>query len=72
MTATLLDSPGCVGTESSRAVRAGDGRITLEERLRGAWRGLHVDNAAECPVCGGRMTLSGEAGECRGCGARLL
>jgi hypothetical protein len=80
MTATLLDSRTRLSGESLSAAGAGDprlaleaggGRITLEERLQAAWRGLHTDRAAACPVCGSRMTLRDGAGECEGCEASL-
>jgi hypothetical protein len=69
MSATLLDLPA-LDVESS-AARDRDGRMTLEERLQGAWRTVNTDHAADCPVCGGRMALRGGVGECGGCGARL-
>jgi len=62
--ASTVDEPSDVG-------RPGGGRVTLEERLESAWRGLHAAGAAECPVCRGRMTLGAGAGECGGCGGRL-
>jgi hypothetical protein len=62
--AGAVDEPPALG-------RRGGGRVTLEERLESAWRGLHAAGAAECPLCGGRMTLGGGAGECGGCGGRL-
>ena len=65
MTGALLDKP------PRGVTRPGDGRTTLEERLQGAWRGLHAEGEAECPVCGDRMTLRGGAGECGRCGGRL-
>ena len=81
MSATLLELPGRLLPEPSSAPgtvseapelgRPGGGRVTLEERLESAWRGLHAAGAAECPLCGGRMTLRGGAGECGGCGGRL-
>jgi hypothetical protein len=71
MTSTLLDQPRRVGTDGSLVARPGDGRPTLEERLQGAWRGLQAGGAADCPICGDRMTLRGGAGECGGCGSSL-
>jgi hypothetical protein len=81
MSATLLDlpsrllpQPGSVaGTvdKPPELRRPGGGRVTLEERLESAWRGLHGVGAAECPLCGGRMTLRPGAGECGECGGRL-
>jgi hypothetical protein len=80
MNATLLDRPGRLWdepsdveprAERSSPARPGGGRITLEERLQSAWRGLHAGGTAECPLCGGRMTLGAGVGECGGCGGRL-
>jgi tRNA(Ile2) C34 agmatinyltransferase TiaS len=45
--------------------------LTLEQRLDRAWAELRADHAADCPVCGERMTPAGDAGACRGCGSRL-
>jgi hypothetical protein len=71
MTATLLDRASRVFAEAPAVAPSSGGRITLEERLQGAWRLLHVEGAADCPVCGGEMTLDGGTAECRGCGARM-
>jgi hypothetical protein len=81
MRATLLDRPGRLwdeppsragpAPERSPSVRPCGGRMTLEERLQSAWRGLQAGGAAECPLCGGRMTLAVGGGECGGCGGRL-
>jgi hypothetical protein len=71
MTATLLDPATRVFAEAPASARSSGGRMTLEERLQGAWRLLHVEGAAECPVCGDEMTLHGGAGECRACGAKM-
>ncbi len=44
------------------------GGQTLEDVILGAWEELVADGRAECPVCGGAMTmLSG----CKECGAEL-
>ena len=70
----LLPEPGSAArgvAEPSGSARPSGGRVTLEERLQSAWRGLHAAGAAECPLCGGRMTLAAGAGECGGCGGRL-
>jgi hypothetical protein len=45
--------------------------MSLDERLQGAWRLLHAEGAAECPVCGSEMRLHVGVGECGGCGARM-
>ena len=81
MTATMLGSRRRLAGKSLSAAGAGDngdlapeaggGRVTLEERLQAAWRGLHTDLEAACPVCAGRMTLRDGAGECEGCEASL-
>jgi hypothetical protein len=71
VTAAVLDAPGPTSGEArSSAARAG-GSVTLEERLQSAWRALQAAGAAECPLCGGEMTLHGGAGECGGCGAKM-
>ena len=71
MTAGLLEAPSRVGAEASSTAPPGGGRMSLEERLRGAWRLLHAEGAAECPVCGSEMRLHAGVGECGGCGARM-
>jgi hypothetical protein len=81
MSATLLELPSRLLPERGSAAgtvseppelgRLGGGRVTLEERLEAAWRGLHAAGAAACPLCGGRMTLHGGAGECAECGGHL-
>jgi ribosomal protein L37AE/L43A len=48
------------------------GRLTLEQRLDGVWEGLHAAGVAACPMCGSRMTASGDGGgHCGGCGTTL-
>jgi hypothetical protein len=71
MTAALLDPATRVFAEAPASVPSSGGRMTLEERLQGAWRLLHVEGGADCPVCGDEMTLHGGAGQCRGCGAKM-
>jgi hypothetical protein len=80
MTATMLGSRSRLAGKSLSAADAGDGGlapeaggggVTLEERLQAAWRGLHTDLEAACPVCASRMTLRDGAGECEGCEASL-
>jgi hypothetical protein len=44
------------------------GGSTLEDFVLGAWEDLVADGRAECPVCGGAMTML--AG-CEGCGSEL-
>jgi hypothetical protein len=71
MTSAVLDTPSRAFVEASSTASPGGGRMTLEERLQGAWRLLHAEGAAECPVCASEMTLRAGAGECGGCGARM-
>jgi hypothetical protein len=54
------------------------GRLTLDELITGAWEGLAVRGAVECPVCASPMTLSSHGGGddrqlgfCLGCGSEL-
>jgi hypothetical protein len=71
MSTALLEPPARLFGESSRTnVRSG-GRPTLEERLRATWRVAGGEGPADCPLCGSRMTLRGEAAECGSCGSRL-
>jgi hypothetical protein len=71
MNATLLDLPSRPRPAPASSTQPGGRRVTLEERLQSACRGLHAQGVAECPVCGGRMTVGAGGGECGGCGARL-
>jgi hypothetical protein len=64
---TTLAAPLLLHAEEATGV----GGSTLEQRLDEAWRELHGDGAASCPVCGGRMALAGDAGSCAGCGSEL-
>ena len=70
MTAGVVEAPRRAFAEASSFAAPG-GRVTLDERLQGAWRRLHADGVAECPVCGSEMTLHAGAGECGGCGAKM-
>jgi len=47
------------------------GGLTLEQLLAAAWKDLHGQGAAACPVCGDRMAVAGHAGRCDGCGSEL-
>jgi len=67
----VLEPPARLLEGKGRPKRPRGGRITLEQRLREAWRGLEARGSAECPVCHLTMTWSGERGECRECGTRL-
>jgi hypothetical protein len=71
VTAGVLEAPSRAFAEACLSAPQGGGRVTLEERLQRTWRLLHAEGAAQCPVCGGQMRLSAEAGECGGCGARI-
>jgi hypothetical protein len=79
VTSAVLDSPACMHAGSEAPARPGGGRVTLEERLQAAWRGLRADGTVPCPVCRGRMTAvpAGGAGAgsggggCADCGALL-
>jgi hypothetical protein len=69
-TAVLEPAARHLGESPLSAARSG-GRITLEERLRATWRAANAEGAADCPLCGSRMTLSAAAAECGSCGTRL-
>jgi hypothetical protein len=83
VTSLLADRPGLFRDPPARLGRAdaarrpsdcsGGGRLTLRARLDSVWEGLHADGAAECPACGGAMTLGGDpaAARCGGCGSQL-
>ena len=71
MTTALLESPTRMFGESAGGAPPAGGGAKLEERLRGRWRALNAHGAAECPVCGSRMTLRDGAGECGSCGSCL-
>jgi hypothetical protein len=59
-------------TEAGRtpARSAGSG-LTLGERLERVRADLDAEGVAECPVCGGRMLLSGHVARCTDCGSAL-
>ena len=59
------------GNSHERLRRSDGGRPTLEQRLERVWEGLLAAGAAECPMCGGTMERSGDAGRCGGCGTTL-
>jgi len=44
------------------------GGLTLEDVVLGAWEELVADGRAECPVCGGAMSM---LDGCAGCGSDL-
>lgn len=47
------------------------GRVTLERRLDSVWEALHAVGAADCPMCGTRMSSAAGGGRCGGCGTRI-
>jgi hypothetical protein len=53
------------------------GRLTLDEVIVGVWEGLHMHDAATCPICGGAMRArpgSGPrpvGGRCADCGTTI-
>ena len=60
------------GGNSGESLRRSDGgRLTLEQRLDRVWEGLLVAGAAECPMCGGEMERTADAGRCGDCGTSL-
>jgi len=72
----FLDPPAKLG--QADALRrpsdsSGGGRLTLLERLDSVWEGLHADGAAECPACGGTMSLAEDrsGARCGACGSHL-
>jgi ribosomal protein L37AE/L43A len=52
-------------------VPSGGRRLTLEQRLQGAWEGLRADGATECPLCHARMVARERSGACTSCGTQL-
>lgn len=54
------------GSSAQRLFESGG--LTLEDTVLGAWEELVADGRAECPVCGGAMSML--AG-CEGCGSEL-
>jgi hypothetical protein len=40
------------------------GGVTLEDVVLGAWEDLVAEGDAECPVCGGRVSMLAGCGEC--------
>jgi hypothetical protein len=70
MATALLESPLHLFTPG-QDVRSGGRRLTLEERLQGAWEGLRADGAVDCPVCRARMVAHEGTGCCGSCGTQL-
>ena len=48
-------------------------RLTLGRKLDSVWEGLRADGAAECPVCGDRISAAGarHAARCGSCHSQL-
>ena len=47
-------------------------RMTLEQRLEGAWEGVRCAGRADCPVCHAPMGRAADgSGRCAGCGSQL-
>ena len=55
-------------TEGSATRLFEPGGLTLEDVVLGAWEELVADGGAECPVCGGAMSM---LDGCAGCGSDL-
>ncbi len=70
MSTALMERPLRVFADALE-VRLGGRRLTLEQRLQGAWEGLRADGAAECPLCHARMEVRERVGACSGCGTQL-
>jgi hypothetical protein len=51
-------------TDSSPERLFESGGPTLEDVVLGAWEELVADGRAECPVCGGAMSILGGCAEC--------
>jgi hypothetical protein len=71
MATALMERPLRVYADALE-VRSGGRRLTLEQRLQGAWEGLRADGATDCPVCHARMVARGRAGACSSCGTQLI
>jgi tRNA(Ile2) C34 agmatinyltransferase TiaS len=69
MTAAVLEAPPTPSASPQGAGSVGGRRVTLEERLEGAWRAAQRDGVAECPVCHAAMLAAGAGARCRGCGS---
>jgi hypothetical protein len=70
MTTALMGRPLSFFADT-RGLHSGGRRLTLEQRLQGAWEGLRADGIADCPVCRARMAVREGGGACGGCGAQL-
>jgi hypothetical protein len=68
-TETRRDSgPAKPRTERSAERLFEPGGLTLEDVVLGAWEELVADGRAECPVCGGALSM---LDGCAGCGSEL-
>ena len=73
MSAVATSERTVLGDDPSAAPRAAPrlfqpGEISLEDVVLGTWEGLASSGRAECPVCGGELTM---LGGCDDCGAEL-
>jgi hypothetical protein len=69
--ATALLEPLPRFLTETREGRPGGRKLTLEQRLQGAWEGLRADGAADCPVCHAPLVARDGGGACDSCGSRL-
>ena len=83
MSSLLADRPGLFRDPPAKLGRAdafprrpdssGGRKLTLQQKLDSVWEGLRADGAAECPACGGAMSLTADrsAARCGGCSSHL-
>jgi ribosomal protein L37AE/L43A len=71
MTTALRERPLSFFAETREALGPRGRRLTLEQRLQGAWEGLRADGATDCPVCHARMVNRAGSGACTSCGTQL-
>ena len=73
MSPAVAERPLLVGALSQAIGSSDGGRLTLGRKLDSVWEGLRADGAAECPVCGDRMSAGGSrnAARCGGCRSQL-
>jgi hypothetical protein len=65
--APFITNPPAAERSESRLFEPGG--VSLEDRILGTWEDLTGEGAAECPVCGGRITF---ANGCEDCGSELF
>ena len=71
MSATLTTPPR-VAPSGSEGGFPRPRRLTLEERLEGAWASLRATGAADCPLCHAPLRRAPDgAGRCASCGSAL-